>query len=441
MKTVYHSHSIRLALKTYEWLWRGATPLLCRNHRLQEGLSQRLGQPFPKGPFDIWIQAASAGESYLAGLILDHLGSNSTHRILVTTTTRQGKDIIDAAMARQQALTHQKKWTSAYFPFDRPALVKRAVASIQPRIMILLETEIWPGLIYALKTAGIPVMIINGRIQAKNLRHYKLWPKFWHALAPDRVLAVSVEDADRYACLYGDARVSIMPNMKFDRISADIATDKPNPVSQLIPSGVPLVVLGSVRQEEEDAVGQMIRYLLNQRPDILIGLFPRHMHRLPSWQSRLNTAGIKYHMRSRITSATDIASNAVILWDVFGELTCAYATATSAFVGGTLAPLGGQNFLEPLTCGLIPTIGPSWKTFNWVGSDLFEKGLVRVANDWRNAADSLLGITTAPPSKKNVIETLERYLAERQGGTAIAVEAIEQSLTQQRPAKCRRDHY
>ena len=441
MTTVYRSHSIWLALKTYEWLWRLVTPLLSRNHRLQEGLSQRLGRPFPKGPFDIWIQAASAGESYLAGLILDHLGPNCPHRILVTTNTRQGKDIIDAAMTRRQVLVNQKQWASAYFPFDHPTRMKMAVASIQPRIMVLLETEIWPGLLYALKAAGIPAIIINGRIQAKSLRHYKLWPKFWHALAPRHVLAVSVEDADRYASLYGAERVSVMPNMKFDRIRAAIATDKPNPVSKLIPPGVPLVVLGSVRQEEEDAVDQMIRYLLDQRPDILIGLFPRHMHRIPSWQDRLNTAGITCHMRSRITSASDLEPRAVILWDIFGELTYAYTTATSVFVGGTLAPLGGQNFLEPLTCGLIPTIGPSWKTFNWVGRDLFEKGLVRVAHDWRHAADALLGIMAAPPAKKDVIDTLEGYLAERQGGTTIAVKTIERFLTHHRPAGHRANRY
>jgi 3-deoxy-D-manno-octulosonic-acid transferase len=439
MTAVYRSHSIRLALKTYEWLWRGATPLLCRHHRLKEGLSQRLGKPFPEGPFDIWIQAASAGESYLAGLIIDYLGSDCPYRILVTTNTRQGKDIIDAAMERRHARTPPEQWASAYFPFDRPTLMKRAVASIQPRTMVLLETEIWPGLLYALKAAGIPAIIVNGRIQAKNLRHYQLWPKFWHALTPDRILAVSAEDADRYACLYGAERVSVMPNMKFDRIHADLATDKPNPVSKLIPPGIPLVVLGSVRQEEEEVVDRMIRYLLDHQPDILIGLFPRHMHRIPSWQTKLNTAGITYHLRSRMVSAADPAS--VILWDVFGELACAYAAAASVFIGGTLAPLGGQNFLEPLTCGLIPTIGPSWKTFNWVGQDIFKKGLVRVADDWRSAADAMLGLMAAPPSKKDVIDTLEGYLSERQGGTAIAVEAIKQALTHPRSAGCRTDRY
>lgn len=342
MTAVDHPHSVRLALKVYEWLWRGATPLLCRNHRLKDGLPQRLGQPFPEGPFDIWIQAASAGESYLAGLILDHLGSNCAYRILVTTYTRQGKDIIDATITRRQTLTNQSIWTSAYFPFDRPALMKTAVASIRPRLVVLLETEIWPGLLSALKTAGIPVIIINGRIQSKSLRYYRLWPKFWHTLAPDRVLAVSIEDADRYACLYGNERVSVMPNMKFDRIRADIATDKPNPVRKLVPPGIPLVVLGSVRREEEDAIGRMIQYLLDHRSDIMIGLFPRHMHRIPSWQARLYSADITYYMRSQLNTLP--ATKAVILWDVFGELTCAYQTAASAFVGGTLAPLGGQNF-------------------------------------------------------------------------------------------------
>jgi len=439
MRAVYRPPSIRLALKTYEWLWQGAIPLLCRNHRLQEGLSQRLGRSFPEGSYDIWIQAASAGESYLAGLIVDHLGPNCPHRILVTTNTRQGKDIIDAALAKRQTPANQRQWTAAYFPFDRPALMKTAVASIKPRIMVLLETEIWPGLINALKAAGIPIIIVNGRMQAKSLHHYQLWPKFWHVLAPDRVLAVSKEDADRYACLYGTQRVSVMPNMKFDRIQADIAADKPNPVRKLIPAGVPLVVLGSVRQEEEEAVGRMIRYLIDHRPDIMIGLFPRHMHRLPAWQARLNSAGITCHMRSQIDALT--APKAVILWDVFGELSCAYSIAASAFVGGTLAPLGGQNFLEPLTCGLIPTIGPSWKTFNWVGQDLFKKGLVRVADDWRSVADSMLGIMAAPPSKKNVIDTLEGYLAARKGGTAIAVEAIEQYLIHPRSTRGRTDHH
>jgi 3-deoxy-D-manno-octulosonic-acid transferase len=104
-------------------------------------------------------------------------------------------------------------------------------------------------------------------------------------------------------------------------------------------------------------------------------------------------------------------------------------------VGGTLAPLGGQNFLEPLTCGIIPTIGPSWETFEWVGKDLFSKGLVRVADDWRNAAETLLEQTTSPPPRDAVKNDLEDYLREHRGGTAMATGAIRAFLNRDRSDK------
>ena len=255
-------------------------------------------------------------------------------------------------------------------------------------------------------------------------------------MAPDRILAVSPEDADRYGCLYGAEHVSVMPNMKFDRIRSNADGGHPNPVKKLIPPDASFVVLGSIRKEEEDAVGRMIGYLLDRRPDILIGLFPRHMPRISAWQDRLKAAGIPCHMRSQLASAVTVKS--VILWDVFGELTNAYAQAAGVFVGGTLAPLGGQNFLEPMTCGLVPTIGPSWKTFNWVGRDLFEKGLVRVADNWRHAADALLETMAVSPSREEVLIRLDSYLAERKGGTAIAVKAIEELLRDHQPAARRR---
>ncbi|MGD9331782.1 MAG: glycosyltransferase N-terminal domain-containing protein, partial [Desulfobacterales bacterium] len=405
--------------------------LLRRHHRLREGLGQRLGKPFPAGPFDIWIQAASAGEAYLAGQLLASLEAHRAYDILVTANTRQGKDIIDAARARLPAETARGRCVSSYFPFDRPALMKSAVASIRPRIMVLLETEIWPGLINALQTAGIPVVIINGRLQAKSLRHYRLWPGFWHALAPERVLAVSLEDARRFACLYGSRRVSVMPNMKFDRIRTDRTSDESNPVRALLPPGCPLLVLGSVRREEEDAITRMVHRLKAHRPDLLIGLFPRHMHRIAAWQARLAKADLNGQLRSRMTRAA--TPGTIILWDTFGELAHAYSAAAGAFVGGTLAPLGGQNFLEPLTCGLIPVIGPSWHTFQWVGRDLFEKGLVRVAQDWQSAADALLELLENTAPKAKVLNLLECYLADRRGGTSVATAAIEQFLSGPQP--------
>lgn len=415
-----------MALAVYEGVWRTAAPLVQRHLRLREGLPQRLGRTLPRGPFDLWIQAASAGEAYLACLLIDHLGSDGAFRILVTTNTRQGKDIVETAIDERFAPATPRRPVTAYFPFDRPSLMQRALAVVQPRLVVLLETEIWPGLLSALKAGGIPVLIVNGRLQAKSLRHYRLWPGLWRALAPERILAVSAEDAARYAILFGVRRVAVMPNMKFDRIRTHAESDGPNPVADLVPPPTPLVVLGSVRREEEAAVAGLLRHLRDGRRDLVIALFPRHMHRIVAWQRRLETAGIPYRLRSRTTSA--VGPGTVLLWDVFGELAKAYAVAQAAFVGGSLAPLGGQNFLEPLTCGVVPTIGPSWDTFRWVGEDLFRRNLVRVARDGQQAAGILMATLAAPPSRETVQAGLADHVAARRGGTRAAVAVIERFL-------------
>ena len=418
--------SIRLALAVYEGAWRSAAPLLRRNHRLREGLPQRLGRGLPQGPFDLWLQAASAGEAYLARLLIDRLDPAGAYRILITTNTGQGKDIIDAAIAERFPAPAPRSPVSAFFPFDRPSLMHEALAVFQPRLVVLLETEIWPGLLSALKAAEIPAVIVNGRLQAKSLRYYRIWPKFWQNLAPERVLAVSAEDALRYGRLFGARRVSVMPNMKFDRIRTDALNEGSKPVADLLPPKTPLVVLGSVRREEEAAVNRMLHHLRDRRSDIVIALFPRHMHRIAAWRRRLEGAGVPLRLRSQADAA--VPPGTVLLWDVFGELAGAYAVAAAAFVGGSLAPLGGQNFLEPLACGVVPTIGPSWKTFQWVGDELFRQKLVNVAEDARQAADFLLATLAAAPPRPAVQEALAGYVAARRGGTAAAAAVIGQFL-------------
>lgn len=418
--------SIRMALACYDGLWCCAMPLLGRNPRLREGLDQRLGRRLPEGPFDLWIQAASAGEAYLAQLLLDHVASNIPRRILITSNTRQGKDLIDAAIEHHRASTTANRMVSAFFPFDRPSLMRQVLSTLKPRLVVLLETEIWPGLLSVVKADQIPVIILNGRMQAKSLRHYRIWPRLWQALAPDRILAVSAEDAERYARLFGRQRVSIMSNMKFDRIRTASAGSGPNPVAKLVSPNTSLVVLGSVRREEEDAVARMIRRLRHRCHGVTIGLFPRHMHRIAAWQQRLAAAGIPYRLRSETRSAVEPGT--VLLWDVFGELTRAYAIADAAFVGGSLAPLGGQNFLEPLSCGVIPTIGPSRETFQWVGEGLFHEQLVRVAQDEHQAADFLLATLDSPTPRTQVQQALDHYVAARRGGTAAAAALVERFL-------------
>ncbi len=372
----------------------------------------------------MWIQAASGGEAYLAGTLLEALRPSHKIRVLVTTNTRQGMDILTRAVAHT---AHRKSLSveSAYFPFDRPAIIEKAVKAVSPKVMVLLETEIWPGLLRALKIHHIRTAVINGRMTAKSLKRYRVWPAFWAALRPDAVLAISSSDARRFAALFGPHHIEVMPNIKFDRFDASNASgiDK-TPLDDLLPPGRPLLVLGSTREAEEADIERMIRQINRTRPDTMIGLFPRHMHRIPRWKSSLDRMALPWVLRSQVHGR--IANPTVILWDTFGELTPAYARARAAFVGGSLAPLGGQNFLEPLTHGLIPVIGPSWENFSWVGGEIVTRGLVKVAAHWRQAVHLLMEQLDQPPSRETVQHRIGRYIREHRGGTEQACRLITQ---------------
>ena len=157
-----------------------------------------------------------------------------------------------------------------------------------------------------------------------------------------------------------------------------------------------------------------------------MGLFPRHIQRLKYWQEALTQLGRPWILRSAVSSP--VAAGTIIVWDTFGELMPAYRLAQAAFIGGSLAPLGGQNFLEAIINGVIPVIGPSWENFAWVGKEIINAGLLRVADDWRQAAALILQDMDAPRPRTEVIETARQFFETRRGGTVQACRQIEAML-------------
>jgi 3-deoxy-D-manno-octulosonic-acid transferase len=417
----------RASLYLYNLGWHLIIPALGLNPRLADGFSQRMLQKITLTKADIWIQAASSGESYLAWSILKKLHPPKPVKVIVTSNTRQGLDIIDRAIGDITPNQRGVSACSTYFPFDKPSIMETAVKTIRPKIMVLLESEIWPGLLAALKKYACNTLIINGRITEKSLTRYMIWPSFWRLIGPDKILGISENDAKRFATIFGKNRVEVMSNIKFDNVG-DIAhgPETEKHLRKIIRSGTPFLVLGSVRREEEPEVEKIILNIHRRRPDTVIGLFPRHMHRITYWEKTLNRMAIPWTLRSKIENST--SGGTVILWDTFGELSLAYSLSKGAFVGGSLAPLGGQNFLEPLTCGIIPVIGPSWENFAWVGREIVEQGLVHVATDWKKVADFLVeSIEKTIPREKTRNAAL-KYVKDRQGGTAKACRLIEKLL-------------
>jgi len=215
-----------------------------------------------------------------------------------------------------------------------------------------------------------------------------------------------------------------MPNIKFDRLRFD--ADPPRPAcAGLLPENAPFVILGSVRKEEEQDVLKIIQGLREARPRAVLGLFPRHMRRVCVWERLLREAEIPFALRSENQRAEP---GQVLLWDVFGELSGAFSLACAAFSGGSLADLGGQNFLEPLGHGVTAVTGPSWSNFAWVGREIFDTGLVRLAPDWRGVLAELSALAAHAPDPAEVRARARAYALSRRGGALAACQAVAERL-------------
>lgn len=449
--------------KIYGALWRVARPVLRRNRRLADGFGHRLVPADWAQPADIWLQAASGGEAYLvwellkalplpaAGEKLEPEDSPAGLRVLVTTWTRQGLEVLQGMTAALREERPDLTVQTALFPLDAPNAMYRAVRMVSPRLVVLLETELWPGLLFACTRCKVPVAVLNGRMTPKSVRGYALLgalvPGLWRAVAPCAVGAISRADADRFARLFdmpdvkntktedpaSASRVRVIPNIKFDRAAPafDEAAAQRNGLDQLLDAGE-RVLLASVREEEEGDLLRVIIRLREQNPERSIIVAPRHMHRSAAWATSLHAADVPFIPRSLLTPEKPAPAGSVIVWDAFGELSSLYALVNAVFVGGSLAPLGGQNFLEALAHGVIPCVGPHTENFSWVletcGDDsLYTRGLLVVCRNADILAASLTGQLNNPVPREAVRKRFQAWLEPRLGGARQSADVMLES--------------
>lgn len=412
----------KAAFHAYDAGWALAIPFLKKNKRISDGFRQRIVESNHFRKADIWIQAASGGEAFLALELLKQKKFGSK-KILMTSNTRQGLEILQRSEKLFPDLMPQIQ--ISFSPFDRPAIMARAIEKINPEVMVLIELEMWPGLLKTLKVHPAKTIIVNGRLTQKSLNGYLKWPSLWQDMAPDKILAISEADAERFQTLFKETSVKVMNNIKFDRLSLPEeggAPSETNPLKTLAERKKKRVVLGSVRSEEEEAVGCIIRGLKKNCPDSDIWLFPRHMHRIEAWKEKCAEFKLDCRLRSEIKS--DDMTGDIIIWDKFGELGSAYELADAAFVGGSLAPLGGQNFLEVLETGRVPVIGPYWDNFFWTGEAIIEENLLYREKNREKVLERLCRQIENKEPEEAVLKRLSDYLTARRGGTAFACREI-----------------
>ncbi len=353
--------------------WRG---LRDRSHWRSFGERFGLGSAVAQAP--IWVHAVSVGEVQAASALVAALRDRYPQApVLVTTFTPTGA-------ARARALFRETAEVR-YLPFDLPGSVRRFLDRVRPRLAVIVETELWPSLYHQCRLRRIPLVIASARLSRRSSERYRLLGALFKetVAAGVTVGAQGAGDAERFRALGVAAeRTYVTGNLKFDMaLPADILTRGRALRAQYAPDR-PLWVAGSTHGgAEEEAVIEAQRRLATRHPGALLVLAPRHPGRFDEVAAWLDRQGVIFVRRSDPTSriAGDRAS--VLLLDTLGELLGFYAAADVAFVGGSLAPIGGHNLLEPAALGLPVLTGPDHANGEDVARLLLDCGAAEIVCD------------------------------------------------------------
>lgn len=333
------------------WLWwRGR-----REPAYAQRLSERLGHlnTPPEATGGILIHAASVGEVQASRPLLDalrHLWPD--HALTVSTMTPTGMQTLHDHWG--QVIRH------VYLPLDTPGAVRRFLDRLQPRLVLLVEREIWPELMLQCRQRSIPVALVNARLSDRSARGYRRWHRLfapiWQQFAA--VAAADPESLTRYQSLGVPAdRCQCPGNLKFDMPPPeDMAVARPPGLDDRF-----VVVAGSTHAEEEEALLTRWPELWRQNPSLLLVLVPRHPQRFDDVARRLDASGLPWVRHSR--RQTPETTTAIWLGDTMGHLPMWYRHANLCFIGGSLSPIGGHNALEAMVFGKPVLFGPHTRNF------------------------------------------------------------------------------
>lgn len=322
----------------------------------------------PTHPGGIWVHAVSMGEVNAAATLIR--GLNAAHPgmpLTITTFTPTGSE-------RVRELFGEEAF-HVFVPFDLPVSVNRFLDRVQPELAIILETEIWPNLYHQAARRGIPTLLVNARISDRSFSRYLRFRRLVAQALADvtQVAAQSERDAARLEELGAPAdRVTVTGNLKFDLNLPPSLHEEGESIRTAWGSQRRVLVAGSTHEDDERPLLQAFDGLLREFPEALLVLVPRHPERFGRAAALARAAGLNVSLRSEGVSCPPGTQCFVI--DAMGELLRYYAAGDVAFVGGSLADIGGHNTLEPAALAKPVVVGPHTANFADITGQLLEAG-------------------------------------------------------------------
>jgi 3-deoxy-D-manno-octulosonic-acid transferase len=308
----------------------------------------------------IWIHSASVGEVKLGKILISKLKEKGESRpIVLSTFTSTGFD-----QAKKEGIENVFR-----MPPDFLLLIKPVLNRLRPKMLVLIEAEMWPGLISECKRRNIPILLANGRITEKSVDRYRLFSFVFKWIA-ENVTFFSMrtkKDADRILGLGVDSKkVGVNGNIKFDVLVSD------DNISPLKKKAVDWVVFGSTRPGDEGPVMEAVTKLYQEHSGLNFVIAPRHLERLSEVKELMVSYGIEFQLHSE---RLDSRNARLVLLDQLGELNTYYAKGCLAFVGGSFNPrFGGQNIVEPASYALPVVFGVHMNNFEEEARLLIDSG-------------------------------------------------------------------
>ncbi len=371
------------------------------------------GLPRPR----IWFHAVSVGEvNALQPLVRETLHLLPNASILVSTGTETGQDTAKRIIPEAKTF---------FLPLDFPEFVRTVVQRIKPDVFVLMETELWPNLLHYLKASGADIILANGRISDRSYPRYRFMRRFFASTLAhiDLFLMASELDAQRIERIGAQKdRILVTGNTKFDAASSEIGSAAREHIARLVNLGpnARVLVAGSTHAGEEEIVLDGYAELLEEFPDLVLVLAPRHVERCEDIVNLITgKKGLPApFLRSMADCGAPREKSQIVVWDRTGELKDVYSVASVVFVGGSLVPKGGQNIIEPVMWEKTVMFGPSME-------------------DFRDARDILLrcGAATEVKEAKDIVEAVRRVFNESDKYLQAASKARAALLSNQGSAK------
>ena len=310
----------------------------------------------------IWIHAVSVGEVQVAGQLMRAMRERDPNvRFVFSTTSSTGWKTAEREVTPDDVLI--------YNPLDFGGCVKRALDAVNPRVVILTETEIWPNFIRALKKRGVPIYLVNARISDRSAPRYKALRWFFGEVFRcfTKIYAQSDLDAQRLTDAGADpATVQVTGSFKFDVAHRNEAKERE--LRAWIGEG-DILLGGSTWPGEDVVMLNAYKRLIEKHPEVKLVIAPRHFEKADAVEANIRAAGFECVRRSR-SGESAASPRGVYLCDTTGEMMGLFGISTVAFVGKSLCEHGSQNMIEPCLCGVATVVGPYTENFRPVMSDL-----------------------------------------------------------------------